>query len=453
MRPSIRDETGSAIFDVAPTPILLWATNSWKSTEVARIAEFVLVSSEVEAARIEEVILTKGGARFGPSGNDSQIIRSTDGRLVCIVSIERDYSRAQRDFRISEKGRMRTWYSRLKYWLNVHRVILREANRALSAVNLLAAHHDSTISVDELWYRERELRLEADRRYFKRLVTSRLLPASFLAVFMGMLLRDKFALTFHGMEQFEHISGDAQSSYPIASSMKHEDSRKALDDFEIAPLGDREATRESDSTWRNPTKIRDESGEKIAGVDPAQIFAWGLSAFARNDSAKIREIIVVSDESAIDSIELELMLRGAYPIHRRTPKSRTYTLQNGGALQIVNIGRMRQRVIEKLKKSGVGWFGRRHVSLAYRTRLKLDALDELQLGVASAKLAVLQREGSLPDSEVEQKYSALYLDCWGPVMTRTWCSTLLPSVFFLIAVEILCRLWRSSQAEEKGPET
>ena len=116
---------------------------------------------------------------------------------------------------------------------------------------------------------------------------------------------------------------------------------------------------------------------------------------------------------------------------------------------IVNIGRMRQRVLERLEKKGTGWLGRRHVSFEYRTRLNFDVLDELRMGIASAKLAVLRREGSLPDSEVDTKYAELYLHCWGPVVKRTWCSTLIPSVMTLVFVKVTCRLWRGSRDADR----
>lgn len=443
-KPIIRDETGPAIFGVAPVPILLWATESWRPAEMESIAEFVLVSSDDEATRIEEAILANGGARFGPSHHDSQFFRSTNGGPVCIINIRRDYSKAQRDSRISQQGRARILYSHLKYWVNLHRVILRQANRALTTAKLLAAHHDSTSSVDELWYRERDLQNQAERCYFKKLLTSRLFPASFVTVITGMLLDDKFSLTFHGMERFEDTPQEPPSSDHGDTAMDGEDSHENFDEIEDAPLGDRVAAPESDNTRSSPTKIRNESGEVIAGVDPAEIFAWGLSAFPSDDAALLREIVIVNDESAIDNTELELMLRGAYPIYRRTPKSRTYTLPNGGVILIVNIGRMRQRVIARLQKPGTGWLRWHHLSLAYRTRLKFDVLDELQLGVASAKLAVLRREGALPDSEVDEKYTELYSLCLGPVIKRTCCSTLFPSVMTLICVRMASRLWRGS---------
>lgn len=414
MRPSIRDETGDLLWAVEPMHILQWAIAPWGAEEKAEIVEFVLVSGEDGISAAEANLTATGHEPFGLSSSDSRTFRSPTSDIASIICIGRDYTIAQTEHLTSCRSRFDTWYCRLKYTTNLRRVLVREANVALASSKLAAAHNDSVSSKNELWYREGEFRNGVERRYLKRLLLSRAFPAIVLITLVSMFRRDSFALTFSGMEKVDSHVRELKSVKSELDAANRAKPLKVPDDSNESP------------------KIRDESGPPLCGVEPAKAMRWALATYSPEMLANLCEIIIVGGEAAMESTEVEIMTRGARPIHQKSPMSCNYAFPSGGAVMLMNIGRLRRSVDARLGMKRHGIIRTLHLRLRYSTKLKHDLVDEAKTAVAAAQLAAIQGTQELSTADAEAKLRSLQIECFGPWMRRLFLSSMIPRGLLLI---------------------
>ncbi|MBL7646359.1 MAG: hypothetical protein JNK74_09250 [Candidatus Hydrogenedentes bacterium] len=428
---TIRDETAERLWGVDPAQILQWTLAPWNSTELAEVSEFILVSNEVAITGEESKLHEKGCAPFGSKGSDSRTYQTPLGGIVSIICIERDYKIALGEQQAAGPRPMDVWYFRLKYTVNLRRLLTREANAALACARLHKAHFDSAFSQDELWFRKHKLRSAVELRCLKRILFSRAAPAIFLVVAAGTIRKERFPLSYSGME-------DLDSRLRAMAAIREE--LKATDN-EFAPL-----RIEGSGT---PT-ILDESGELICGVDPAAVIRWAITTYPDESLTSLRKIIVVAGEHMMDSVEFDLMTCGARLAQHKSPKSCTYALPTDGAVLVINIGRLRWRVEERLEKKVGGFLAVPLARLYYRSRLRHDVIDQIQDGLSYAHLAAIQRTQTLTQEEIDERFQFFRSEFFGPVMKRQLRSTLIPMSLLLFFVELVletCR--RNRNAGEK----
>lgn len=168
--------------------------------------------------------------------------------------------------------------------------------------------------------------------------------------------------------------------------------------------------------------IRDETGEPVSGVRPAKALAWAIRPWNVEELSEFSEFVIVQGELNFKREEGRILDSGGCQLNPKGIDSYTYRTPDDALIGVFDVGRARDKALNKRGGSRFPRFRAPFLRLEYTFNLNVDMTHDACRMQAFAQLAIERRKHGLSGSALQEASDRIHRNAELAFYKRTFLS-------------------------------